>query len=134
MDPRRNPYAPGAGSPPPELAGRDALIERAAVALDRIRAGKTARSFIFYGLRGVGKTVLLNKVQRDAEGRDFSCVWMEAPEERSLPALLTPALRAALLKLSRGQAVKAKLEKALKALAGFAGVMKMKYQDIEIGI
>jgi hypothetical protein len=51
MDPRRNPYAPGAGTPPPELAGRDRIIERAAIALDRIRAGRSARSLIFYGLR-----------------------------------------------------------------------------------
>lgn len=134
MDARRNPYAPGAGTPPPELAGRDALLERAAVALDRIRAGRASRSFIFHGLRGVGKTVLINKVRREAEARGFSCVWMEAPEERSLPALLTPALRAALIRLSRGKAIKAGLERALQALAGFAGAMKVKYADIEVGI
>jgi Cdc6-like AAA superfamily ATPase len=69
MDPRRNPFAPGAGIPPPELAGRDDLIERGAVALDRIRSRAAARSLIFYGLRGVGKTVLLNRVRTDAEGR-----------------------------------------------------------------
>jgi Cdc6-like AAA superfamily ATPase len=56
MDPRKNPYAPGAGTPPPELAGRDDLIERAAIALDRIRAGQAARSLILHGLRDVGKT------------------------------------------------------------------------------
>ena len=63
MDPRLNPYAPGAGAgtPPPALAGRDELIERAAVALDRIRAGRSARSFILYGLRGVGKTARFSK-------------------------------------------------------------------------
>ena len=92
MDPRNNPYAPGAGTPPPELAGRDDLIERTAVALDRIRAGRSARSFIFYGLRGVGKTVLLNKVRQDAEARGFANLWTEAPEERSLPALLAPEI------------------------------------------
>jgi AAA+ ATPase superfamily predicted ATPase len=134
MDPRKNPYAPGAGTPPPELAGRGDLIERAAIALDRIRDRRSARSFVFYGLRGVGKTVLINKVRQDGEARGFSCVWMEAPEERSLPALMAPALRAALLKISRGEAVKASLEKALKALAGFAKVMKFKYQDIEFGL
>lgn len=134
MDPRKNPYAPGAGTPPPELAGRGDLVDRAAIALDRIRGRKSARSFVFYGLRGVGKTVLLNKVRQESEARDFSCVWMEAPEERSLPALLAPALRAALLKLSRGEAVKAGLEKALKALAGFAKAMKFKYQDVEMGL
>ncbi len=134
MDPRRNPYSPGAGTPPPELAGRGDLVERAAIALDRIRDGRSARSFVFYGLRGVGKTVLINKVRQEGEGRGLSCVWMEAPEERSLPALLAPALRAALLKLSRGRALRAKLEGSLKALAGFAQAMKLKYQDFEFGI
>jgi hypothetical protein len=134
LDPRRNPYAPGAGTPPPELAGRDDLIERAAIALDRIRAGRSARSFILYGLRGVGKTVLLNRIRLDAEARGFASVRIEAPEERSLPALLAPALRAALLKLSRGEAAKAGVKKALGALASFAKVLKVKYEDIEIGL
>lgn len=134
MDARRNPYAPGAGTPPPELAGRDDLIERAAVALDRIRAGRSARSFVFYGLRGVGKTVLLNKVRTDAEARGFCCVTMEAPEERSLPALMSPALRAALLKLSRGKSAKDTLLQALRALAGFVKSMKVKYKDLEVGM
>jgi len=72
MDPRKNPYSPGAGSPPPELAGRDELIERAAIALDRIRSGRDARSLILYGLRGVGKTVLLNRIAQDAEAREIT--------------------------------------------------------------
>lgn len=134
MDPRKNPYAPGAGTPPVELAGRGELIERAAIALDRIRGRRAARSFIFYGLRGVGKTVLLNKVRQDAEARGFSCVWIEAPEERSLPALLAPALRAALIKLSAGEAARARLRTALASLAGFAGAMKVKYRDIEVAM
>ncbi len=134
MDPRRNPYAPGAGTPPPELAGRDELIERAAIALDRIREGRSARSFILYGLRGVGKTVLLNRIRLDAEARGFASVRIEAPEERSLPALLAPALRATLLRLNRGEAAKDKAGKALGALASFAKALKVKYQDIEVGL
>jgi len=70
MDPRSNPYAPGAGSPPPELAGRDELLERASIALDRIRAGLAAKSLLLVGLRGVGKTVLLNRIRNDAEAKD----------------------------------------------------------------
>jgi len=134
MDPRLNPYSPGAGTPPPELAGRDDLIERAAVALDRIRAGRSARSFILYGLRGVGKTVLLNRIRIDAEARGITSVKIEAPEGRSLPALLAPALRAALLRLNRGEAAKAGVLKALRALSGFAKGLKFKYQDIEFGL
>jgi AAA ATPase domain len=134
MDPRTNPYAPGAGTPPPELAGRDNAIEQAAVALDRIREGRAARSLIFYGLRGVGKTVLLNRIRVDAEARGILAVRMEAPEERSLPALLAPPLRAALLRLDRGQAIKAAGNRALSALAGFVSSLKVKYQDVELGI
>lgn len=134
MDPRLNPYAPGAGTPPPELAGRDELIERSAVALDRIRAGRVARSFILYGLRGVGKTVLLNRIQRDANAQGFATAKMEAPEDRSLPALLAPHLRSLLVKLSRTEKAKDAANKALRALAGFARALKVKYQDLEIGL
>jgi hypothetical protein len=134
MDPRKNPYAPGAGYPPPELAGRDDLIDRATIALDRIRDGRSARSFILYGLRGVGKTVLLNKIRLDAEARGFVTLPIEAPEERSLPALLAPALRSALLKLSRTAAAKAGLDGAMRALAGFVRALKVKYQDLEVAI
>lgn len=132
MDPRKNPYAPGAGTPPPELAGRDDLIERAAIALDRIRAGRAARSLILHGLRGVGKTVLLNRIENDAEARGFGNVKVEAPEERSLPALLIPVLRVALLRLDRGRRMRANLAKAGRALAGFAKALKVKYKDIEV--
>lgn len=134
MDPRKNPYAPGAGTAPPELAGRRELIDRSAIALDRIREQRAARSFIFFGLRGVGKTVLLNKIRQEAQSRGFSCARIEAPEDRSLPALLAPALRAALIKLSAGQAMRAGLEKALRSLASFVNTMKLKYGDIEIAM
>src|SRR5271170_2159977 len=103
MDPRKNPYAPGAGTPPPELAGRGDLIEKAAVSLDRIRAARAAKSLLMVGLRGVGKTVLLNRIRLDAESTGIVCVAFEAPEGRSLPASLVPYLRAGLLKLDRAQ-------------------------------
>ena len=134
MDPRRNPFAPGAGTPPPELAGRDELIERAAIALDRIRAGKSARSIVLYGLRGVGKTVLLNRIRAEAEARGFLSISIETPEDRSLPAVLIPALRSALIKLSRGAAMKSGLRRAFAALSGFAKALKIKYGDIEVSM
>ena len=134
MDPRQNPYAPGAGTPPPELAGRDELIERAAVALDRIRAGRSARSLILYGLRGVGKTVLLNRIRLDAEARGIASVKVEAPEERSLPGMLVPALRSTLLRLSRGELLKDSLLTGMRALASFTKALKVKYKDIEFTI
>ena len=134
MDPRQNPYAPGAGTPPPQLSGRDELIERAAVALDRIRAGRSARSLILYGLRGVGKTVLLNRIRLDAEARGIASVKVEAPEERSLPGMLVPALRSTLLRLSRGELLKDSLLTGMRALASFTKALKVKYKDIEFTI
>jgi hypothetical protein len=134
MDPRKNPYSPGAGTPPKELAGRDAIIEKANVALDRIRDGNPARSLIFYGLRGVGKTVLMSQIRRDAEAKGAFSVWIEAPENRSLPASLAPPLRAALLRISRTKAVQRYAERALVALAGFIKGVKVKYGDIEVGL
>src|SRR4029450_10050872 len=101
----------------PEPAGRDDVIESAAIGLDRIRARRSARSMIFYGLRGVGKTVLLNHVRLDAEARGLQRVRSAGREERSLPALLVPALRAGLLRLRTGSGVRAKVERAIRALA-----------------
>ena len=131
MDPRTNPYAPGAGTPPPELAGRDEIIERAAIALDRFRNGLPARSLLLVGLRGVGKTVLLTRIARETEARGFVVVSIESPEQRSLPALLIPSLRTALLRLDRIAAVGDLAKKTLRALGGFVSAMKLKYEDIE---
>lgn len=134
MDPRNNPYAPGAGTQPPELAGRDELIEKAAIALDRLRNGLSARSLLLVGLRGVGKTVLLTRIAQETEARGFVVVSIESPEKRSLPALLIPSIRMALLKLDRITAAGELAKKTLRALGGFVGVMKVKYQDIEFGV
>jgi len=71
MDPVRNPYAPGAGTPPPELAGRADLISNGRIALQRVAQGRPAQSLIMVGLRGVGKTVLLNKLNDIAEEEGF---------------------------------------------------------------
>jgi len=134
MDPRTNPYAPGAGTLPPQLAGRDDIIERAAIALDRFRTGLAARSLLLIGLRGVGKTVLLTRIAQEAESRGFVVITIEAPEKRSLPALLIPQIRTALLKLDRISAAEDLAKKALRALGGFVKAMKVKYEDIEFGI
>jgi len=134
MDPVRNPYSPGAGTPPPELAGRDKLIAQIKLSIARIRVGKPAKSVLMIGLRGVGKTVLLNRMLKDADASGAYTIRIEAPENRSLPALLAPQLRAVLLKLSRVQAAKDMAQRGLKALAGFAKSLKLKYADIEVGL
>ena len=134
MDPVRNPYAPGAGSPPPELAGRNDLRRTVEIALQRLRIGRPAKSLLLVGLRGVGKTVLLDRMRLDADEAGMITLWVEAPENRSLPAMLTPQLRGALLKLSRNEQAKALATRALRGLAGFVNALKLKYQDIEVGL
>lgn len=133
MDPIKNPYAPGAGSPPPALAGRDVLREEVRIALARIRAGRSAKSVILTGLRGVGKTVLLDQLVNDAESEGIYTLRIEAPEDRSLPGMLAPQLRQALLKLSRLERAKDKAIRALRALAGFATAIKATYNDVSVG-
>ena len=134
MDPVRNPFAPGAGTPPPELAGRDELLQTVRVALERVRRGLPAKSILMVGLRGVGKTVLLDRMREDAEAAGIQTIRVEAPENRSLPALLAPQLRLALLRLSRNEQAKDLATRALRALAGFAKALKVKYGDIEVGL
>jgi len=134
MDPRTNPYAPGAGTLPPELAGRNDIIEDVSIQLDRCKAGLAYRSFLMVGLRGVGKTVLLNHLSLEAEAKKFAVVFVETPEQRSLPALIIPALRSALLKLNQMAAAGEMGKKALRVLGGFVSAMKLKYQDIEFGL
>jgi hypothetical protein len=134
MDAVSNPFAPGAGTPPPELAGRDELRETIRVAIERVRRGLPARSMMLVGLRGVGKTVLLDRMRDDAEGTGIHTLRMEAPEGRSLPALLAPQLRQALLRLSRIERAQELSRRALRALAGFAKSLKVKFADIEVGL
>ncbi|MGD0088385.1 MAG: ATP-binding protein [Planctomycetota bacterium] len=133
MDPIKNPYAPGAGTPPPELAGRDEVRETTRVALERVRLGRPTKSILMVGLRGVGKTVLLDRMRENAEAKGIQTMRIEVPEDRSLPAILAPELRLALLRLSRSDKAKELAQRALKGLAGFAKALKVKYQDIEVG-
>src|SRR6267154_2761648 len=134
MDPIANPFAPGAGTPPPELAGRDELRETVRVAIGRARLGNPTKSQLMVGLRGVGKTVLLDRMRDDAEAAGIQTLRVEAPEVRSLPALLAPQLRQALLRLSRNEKAKDLARRGLRALAGFAKALKVKYSDIEVGL
>lgn len=133
VDPISNPFAPGAGTPPPELAGRDELREAVRIALERTRLGRPAKSVLMVGLRGVGKTVLLDQMRDDAEASGIQTLRIEAPETRSLPAMLAPELRVAMLRLSRNERARELAQRALRALAGFARSMKVKYADIEVG-
>lgn len=132
MDPVRNPFTPGAGSPPPELAGRDEILKQVKIAVDRAALGRQTKNHVLIGLRGVGKTVLLDRIRKNAEVDRHYVLWIEAPENRSLPAILAPELRTALLKLSRIESATANAKRALRALTGFARTLKVKYEDIEV--
>ena len=134
MDRVSNPFAPGAGTPPPELAGRDELRETVRVATERVRRRMPTKSVIMVGLRGVGKTVLLDRMREDAEGSGIHTLRIEAPEKRSLPALLAPELRQALLRLSRHAKAADLARRGLRALAGFAKALRVKFSDIEVGL
>ncbi len=134
MDPIRNPYAPGAGTQPPELAGRREVLENARIALERTRIGRSSKSMLLVGLRGVGKTVLLDRMREEAAARGIYTLRIEAPENRSLPSMLAPQLRLALLKLSNREKAKLLAQRALRGLAGFVKALNVKYQDIEVGL
>ena len=125
MDPVRNPYAPGAGTPPPELAGRDDIRDSVKVILGRSVIGRPTKSMVMVGLRGVGKTVLLDMIRQEAESSGIHALRIEAPENRSLPSILAPQLRVALLKLSRRRKARELAQRALRGLAGFAGALKV---------
>lgn len=134
MDAISNPFAPGAGSPPPELAGREAILNQAEVVLGRIARGRSAKSLLIVGLRGVGKTVLLNRIEALAEQQSYFAELLEAPENKSLAALLAPALRSLILKLDRGEQVSNATRRAFRALRSFARAVRVKYADIEISL
>jgi hypothetical protein len=134
MDPVRNPFAPGAGTPPPELAGRSDIIARAETTFARIRERRPSKSFLFVGLRGVGKTVLLNRMQEISEAQKYKTMFVEATEEKPLPALLYPYLRQLLLSLDRMENLNEHVKRGLRVLRSFANSVKVKYEGIEIGL
>lgn len=134
MDRRTNPYAPGAGLQPPELAGRDTLIEQATADMDRVLAGRPVKGLILLGLRGVGKTVLLNRLFGIAEAKGFETAKVEAPEGGTLPQLLGPEIRRMLYHLDLRAAAGTRLRGAVGALRNFVRVFKVKVGDIEFGL
>ncbi|MFD0388549.1 ATP-binding protein [Tistrella bauzanensis] len=132
MDPVRNPFAPGAGNPPPELAGRSAVLDGIGVTLRRIALGKPAQSSILVGLRGVGKTVLLTRIDDTAQREAFKTLYIEAHEDKSLPELLVPGLRKILISLSLIELGRSSARQALRVLSGFVRSIKMKVHDIDL--
>lgn len=134
MDEVRNPFAPGAGNQPPELAGRQGIVDDASVAIQRAMLCKPSRSQMLLGLRGVGKTVLLNKIQEMADAAGHVTSFIEAPENQSLGELLLPRIAQALRKLSVAESAKAQAHAAMRALRSFASVFKISYGEASISV
>ena len=137
MDKATNPFAPGAGTTPPELAGRQDILEHIRIALARIRNGLAEKSMILIGLRGVGKTVLLNEMEKMAQNSGYQTALIEATENRirkRLSDILVPHLRRILLHLDRDSRLSTKVKSALRALQSFASHLKINLGGVEIAI
>ena len=134
MDPIKNPFSPGAGTPPPELAGRDGILDQARVLLGRIKAGRPEKSLLLTGLRGVGKTVLLNELERIAQNDSYRTILIEAHEGKSLPVLLAPHLRRLLFDLDRIALAGDRVRRGLAVLRSFVGAIRITIGEIDIGL
>lgn len=134
MDPIQNPFAPGAGTQPPEMAGREKILEDARIALSRVKVGRPARSQMLLGLRGVGKTVLLNRIDELASSAGYETIVLEAPEDRKLAQMLVPPLKSLLSRLSRLERSKEIAKRGLGILRSFASVFKVDVGDVGFGV
>jgi hypothetical protein len=134
MNPLSNPFSPGAGNQPPELAGRTELLRAVEILLARVKASRSEQSMLMVGLRGVGKTVLLNRVREMAQAQGYQALLIEAHESKSLPLLLLPPLRQTLFALDRMQNLSQKVKRGLRVLRSFIGSVKVKVGDAEFGL
>jgi hypothetical protein len=134
MNPILNPFSPGAGSPPPELVGREGVLEQARVLLGRTKLKRPEKSILLTGLRGVGKTVLLNEMERMAAKEGFHTISVEAHEEKPLAALLAPHLRKLFFELNRLAGAGEKARRGLAVLKSFLNGVKVSLGDLEIGL
>lgn len=134
MDRIKNPFSPGAGSPPPELVGREPVLDQARVLLGRIKIGRSEKSMLLTGLRGVGKTVLLNEIERLADADGYRTISVEAHEDKRLGPLLAPYLRRLLFDLDRAAGAGDKVKRGLAVLRSFISSIKLTIGDVDIGL
>jgi hypothetical protein len=134
VDPLKNPYSPGAGSPPPELVGRDPIIDQARVLLGRVKARLSAKSMLLTGRRGVGKTVLLNAIAGIAQSQDYRCISIEAHEDKPLGPLLAPELKRLLFDLDRIAGAGELVKRAFAVARSWFGTLKLSYNDVTFGL
>src|SRR5215212_4458753 len=134
MDPLANPFSPGAGSPPPELVGRDPILEQARILLGRTKLKRQEKSMLLTGLRGVGKTVLLNEIESLAKADGYRTVLIEAQEDKPLGPLLVPHLRTLLFDLDRIAGAGDRAKRGLRVLRSFIGSLKVSMGDVSFGL
>lgn len=134
MDRTQNPFSPGAGAPPPELVGRDPILEDAQILMQRIKRKRPEKSMLLTGLRGVGKTVLLNEIERMARSLKFQTIFIEAHENKTLGPLIAPHLWKLLFELDRIAGIGNKVRKGLSVLRSFIGALKVTINDVTIGL
>jgi hypothetical protein len=120
VDPVLNPYSPGAGTRPPALVGRDGEIDAMDVALQRLRLGRDGRSQMLTGLRGVGKTVMLNEFEQLAGGRGYFHEHVEVGEDGDLTPRLAAAFRRILLSMDARKRIGERIRRALGVLKAFS--------------
>ncbi len=129
-----NPFSPGAGAPPPELVGRSEILERADILMARVRQQRTEQSLMLTGLRGVGKTVLLNEIGRKARATGYHTISLEAHTGKNLAALLIPPVRELLYDLNRLAGLNHQVKRGLAVLRSFVGALRVKISDIEFSM
>ncbi len=129
MNQNNNPFSPGAGSPPPELAGRQEILAHAMTALERIKRGRSEKSMLLVGLRGVGKTVLLRRIERMAQESGYRATMIEVDEKKALPELLIPPLRQLLYSLVEEGRVSEKVKRGFRVLQSFVAGIRLKVKD-----
>lgn len=134
MDPIRNPYSPNAGAPPPALVGRDALLATFDVALGRARIGRSQKSMLPTGLRGVGKTVLLNRFAEKARSLGYAVAQMEASESGHFLDVLASEARTALYELSTNAKLRGAVLKALGVLKSFSVTFDLGSLSVNLGV
>ncbi|MBS0630142.1 MAG: ATP-binding protein [Verrucomicrobia bacterium] len=134
MYPYRNPFSPGAGAPPPELVGRDPIVEEALLLLGRIKRKRHEKSMLLTGLRGVGKTVLLNVIEQKAREEGYRTIFIEAHEGKSLGALIVPHLWKLLFEMDRMASITNKIRRCFSILRGFVSGLKVTVNDVTIGL
>jgi hypothetical protein len=134
MDRVSNPYSPNAGAPPPALVGRSELLDSFSIAVQRIRRGRAEKSMFPTGLRGVGKTVLLNRFVEQARDHGYLIAQIEASEDSKFIGTLGAQLRPILFELDRNAKAAALVKRALRVFKSFCASIGLDGLTLSLGV